>query len=96
MGTSIPKGWLGCPKVGEGIVDGKFLCFKTPLSKKYDHKLSSDDIWNPNHVIDYATDKFEVNTLYYVLLIIMYYVYSVHNKNNNLKYVKSVPNQHKS
>lgn len=48
MKTSIPKGWLNCPSNGVSLIVSKFMAFKTPLSEKYDGKLTPEQRFPPD------------------------------------------------
>lgn len=38
----LPTDWLGCPKIGEGLIQGLFLTFKTPLSADLNSSVEKD------------------------------------------------------
>lgn len=49
----IPNRWLSCPHKSESFIADKFLAFKTPLSRRFDTKMSSDYNFHPDMVFKY-------------------------------------------
>uniref|UniRef100_A0AC35TXA8 mRNA-capping enzyme mRNA 5'-triphosphate monophosphatase mRNA guanylyltransferase n=1 Tax=Rhabditophanes sp. KR3021 TaxID=114890 RepID=A0AC35TXA8_9BILA len=50
---TLPERWLYCPKIG-GIVEDKFVPFKTPLSSKFDSEIPDRSLrFQPSHVFEH-------------------------------------------
>ena len=44
----VPPGWLKCPRKSAGLVGGKFLAFKTPLSERFDEQVPPEFRFSPS------------------------------------------------
>ena len=44
----VPPGWLKCPRKSEGLIGGKFLAFKTPLSERFDEQVPAEYRFSPS------------------------------------------------
>lgn len=44
----IPNRWLNCPQMSENLIADKFLAFKTPLSSRFDTKMSPQYYFHPD------------------------------------------------
>ncbi|XP_013107961.1 mRNA-capping enzyme [Stomoxys calcitrans] len=50
----IPNRWLHCPRKSEGIIVGKFIAFKTPLSAAFDDQMPDDCLFYPEMIFGYC------------------------------------------
>lgn len=53
----IPNRWLKCPRRAKELIIGKFMAFKTPLSRNFDSKVLPEYRFYPNMLFDICASK---------------------------------------
>lgn len=53
----VPNRWLHCPRKAADVIIGKFIAFKTPLSRAFDDKVPPECRFPPSMLFDLCRAK---------------------------------------
>jgi len=86
--TSIPAGWLDCPRKST-IISDKFIAFKTPLDDRYKEKIGISQRWTCTILINsFKSEKKHLGLVIDLTNTDRFYKSDTEFKDKNIRYEK--------